>query len=68
MVVDVVTSEGRWVSFMSDRFPEQLDDAIKGHSAELYMASQKLTPAELQEAIPMGFPMAHMIEGSPRIA
>eukprot|EP00974_Lingulodinium_polyedra_P004909 461430-Lingulodinium_polyedra.AAC.1 len=32
------------------------------------MASKKLTPAELQETVPMGFPMSHMIAGIPRIA
>eukprot|EP00974_Lingulodinium_polyedra_P034895 3352487-Lingulodinium_polyedra.AAC.1 len=50
---------------MSDRLPEQLDDAIKRHNAEFYMASQKLTLSELLEAIPMGFPLTHMIERSP---
>eukprot|EP00974_Lingulodinium_polyedra_P087065 8439868-Lingulodinium_polyedra.AAC.1 len=32
------------------------------------MASKKLSPAELQETIPMGFPTPHTIEGIPRIA
>ena len=68
MVVEMMTSEGRWLSFMSERLPEQLDDAIKGCSAQFYMASKKLTPAELQDAIPMGFPMSHLIDGIPCIA
>eukprot|EP00974_Lingulodinium_polyedra_P071971 6964963-Lingulodinium_polyedra.AAC.1 len=53
---------------MSDRLPEQLDYAIKGHNAQFYMASKKLTPAEVREATPMGFPMPHMLEGIPCIA
>eukprot|EP00974_Lingulodinium_polyedra_P111287 10764906-Lingulodinium_polyedra.AAC.1 len=44
MVVEMMNSEDRWMSFMSDRLPEQLDDASKGLNAEFYMASKKLTP------------------------
>eukprot|EP00974_Lingulodinium_polyedra_P056690 5452622-Lingulodinium_polyedra.AAC.1 len=68
MVVELMNSEGRWMAFMAERLPEQLGDVLKGHIAHFYLASKKLTPAELQEAIPMGFPLTHMIEGIPCIA
>eukprot|EP00974_Lingulodinium_polyedra_P114315 11067495-Lingulodinium_polyedra.AAC.1 len=33
MVVEIQTQAGEWMSFMSDRLPSQLDDAIKGVKA-----------------------------------
>eukprot|EP00974_Lingulodinium_polyedra_P046601 4465442-Lingulodinium_polyedra.AAC.1 len=30
MVVEIQTQAGEWLSFMADRLPSQLDDAIKG--------------------------------------
>eukprot|EP00974_Lingulodinium_polyedra_P093789 9087739-Lingulodinium_polyedra.AAC.1 len=53
---------------MADRLPSQLDDAITGAKAEFNMASKDLTPEELQEELPMAFPMTHVVEGSPCIA
>ena len=68
MVVEMMTHDGKWISFMADRLPEQLDDAIKGHHAAFHMATLKMTPEELQEAIPMGFPMTHVVDGVPCVA
>ena len=68
MVVEMMTHDGKWISFMADRLPEQLDDAIKGHHAAFHMATLQMTPEELQEAIPMGFPMTRVVDGVPCVA
>ena len=60
--------DGKWLPSMADRLSSKLDDAIKGKAAAFYLASKKLTPEELQDAIPMGFPMTHVLEGFPCIA
>eukprot|EP00974_Lingulodinium_polyedra_P015148 1466432-Lingulodinium_polyedra.AAC.1 len=59
MVVELQTQAGEWMSFVSDRLPSQLDDAIKGVQAEFYLASKNLTADELKDDIPMAFPMTH---------
>eukprot|EP00974_Lingulodinium_polyedra_P042717 4100739-Lingulodinium_polyedra.AAC.1 len=58
---------GQWLSFMADRLPAQVDDAIKSAKAEFYMAAKDLTPEELHEELPMTFPTTHVVEGSPGI-
>ena len=68
MVVEMLAENGKWLSFMADRLPEQLDDAIKGKQAAFHMATRLLSPQELQDVIPMGFPMTHEVEGLPCIA
>eukprot|EP00974_Lingulodinium_polyedra_P099666 9654363-Lingulodinium_polyedra.AAC.1 len=59
MAIDMQTQDGEWLSFMADRLPSQLDDAIKGVRAGFYMAAKDLTPEELEEELPMAFPMTH---------
>eukprot|EP00974_Lingulodinium_polyedra_P018838 1824413-Lingulodinium_polyedra.AAC.1 len=31
MVVEMLNNGGKWMAFLSDRLPEQLDDVLKGH-------------------------------------
>eukprot|EP00974_Lingulodinium_polyedra_P086719 8405652-Lingulodinium_polyedra.AAC.1 len=59
MVVEIQTQAGDRMSFMSDRLPSQLDDAIKGVKAEFYLASENITADELKDDLPMACPMAH---------
>jgi hypothetical protein len=46
----------QWRCFVSDLFPEMLDDAIKKHQAEFLEAFKCTTPEELEEIIPVTFP------------
>ena len=68
MVVEMMAHDGQWISFMADRLPEQLDDVIKAHHAAFHLATKMMTPEQLQEAIPMGFPMTHEVDGVPCVA
>ena len=68
MVVELKMSDKSWSAFMSDRLPSELDDAIKGKHAEFYMVARSLRPDQLLEAIPMGFPMTHLLSGFPGVA
>ena len=68
MVVELLLDDGSWTSFMSDRLPQPLDDAIKAKHAEFYLAAKELSPADLQEIIPMAFPMTHLVDGFPGVA
>ena len=68
MVMEVQLQDGSWTAFVSERTPQEPDDAIKGHPAEFYMAAKDLTPEDLQEAIPMSFPMTHLLKEFPGIA
>eukprot|EP00974_Lingulodinium_polyedra_P091119 8835072-Lingulodinium_polyedra.AAC.1 len=60
--------DGDWLPFMADRLPSQLDDAVKGVRAEFYMDAKDLTPEELQEELPMAFPMTRVVKGFPCVA
>ena len=53
---------------MADRLPVELDDAIKGHHAEFYMAQKDLTPRELEDILPICFPMTHQLADFPGVA
>eukprot|EP00974_Lingulodinium_polyedra_P118060 11165728-Lingulodinium_polyedra.AAC.1 len=53
---------------MADRQFAQLDDAIKNARAEFDMAAKYLTPEDLQEELPMAFPMTHVVKCCPCIA
>ena len=68
MVVEVQLADKSWTSFMSERLPQELDDEIKKHYAAFYKAAEGLTPEDLQEAIPMGFPMTHLLDEFPCLA
>ena len=51
-VVELRMGNGEWQSFMAERMPQELDDAIKGHHAKFYMAQKMLTPQELMDVLP----------------
>eukprot|EP00974_Lingulodinium_polyedra_P018006 1745145-Lingulodinium_polyedra.AAC.1 len=68
MVVEIQTQAGEWMSFMADRLPSQLDDAIKGVKAEFCLASKNLTADEVKYDLPMAFPMTHNYPEFPCIA
>ena len=42
-VAEVLLGDGAWATFSAERIPHILGDAIKGHYANVFMASQKLT-------------------------
>ena len=68
MVVEIMLKDGSWTAFISDRIPEELDDAIKGKHAEFHNAMNGMSPEELQALIPMDFPMRHIMEDFPMVA
>eukprot|EP00974_Lingulodinium_polyedra_P112274 10860480-Lingulodinium_polyedra.AAC.1 len=57
MAIEMQAKDGEWLSFMAERLPAQLDDAVKGAKAEFYMSAKDLTPEELQEELPMACPI-----------
>ena len=51
-----------WQASVSERLPPQLDDALKGRSYEFFkVACARLTPREIYNALPMCFPMTHVL-------
>ena len=68
MVVELRLGDGEWTAFMSDRLPNELDDAIKNKRAAFYMAAGNITPDQLLEVIPMTFPLTHLVDGFPGVA
>eukprot|EP00974_Lingulodinium_polyedra_P051716 4973728-Lingulodinium_polyedra.AAC.1 len=68
MVVEIQTQAGDCMSFMYDRLPSQLDDAIKGVNAEFYFASKNIAADELKDELPMAFPMTNNYPEFPCIA
>ena len=68
MVVEIKQADNEWTSFVAERIPSELDDAIKGHRAKFYMAQKDLTPEELLDTLPMAFPMTHTIPEFPGVA
>ena len=61
-VVEMKLPDDTWTAFAAQRFPPELDDAIKGKHAEFYMAAGRLTPQELLGEIPVCFPMTYQID------
>jgi hypothetical protein len=63
MVVELFVLEwGTWWSFMADRIPEALDDAIKGKKLAFMEAFKQLTPAEIKAEMPVMFPSTHIFD------
>ena len=60
--------DGTWMSFMTERIPEVIDDEIKKHHASFLLAAELLSPADLFEVLPMCFPMTHPVPVFPFIA
>ena len=67
-VVELMGEDGVWKSFMAERMPQELDDAIKGHHAKFYMAQKELTPQELMDVLPVSFPVTHNIKEFPGVS
>ena len=61
-------ANGRLSAVSSERILQQLDDAIKAHFADVYEATEVLTPEDLNNIIPMAFPMTHNVGGCELIA
>ena len=66
MVVELKMGNGEWQSFIADRLPQELDDAVKGHHAAFFMAQKELTPDELFDVLPVAYPMTHHMPEFPR--
>eukprot|EP00974_Lingulodinium_polyedra_P100678 9751635-Lingulodinium_polyedra.AAC.1 len=65
MVAEARLANGAWAVFMSERLPQELDDAIKGASAKLYVAVRDFTADGLKDAMPMFFPMTTVVDNLP---
>ena len=61
MVVELQVG-GEWIAFAADRFPTELDDAIKAKHTAFYMATNYMTPEELFNVIPIGLRITHQID------
>ena len=61
-VVEMRLEDGSWTAFAAERMPQELDDAIRGKSAEFHNAYMKLSQDELRSVIPVCFPMTHQID------
>ena len=55
-LIEYKDGQDQWRCFVSDLFPEMLDDAIKKHQAEFLEAFKRTTAEELEEIIPVTFP------------
>ena len=67
MVIGLKHQDATWTAFLSERFPHALDMEIREHRAEFYMEAAKLTPEQLLEVLPAGFPMTSLFEEFPGI-
>ena len=56
--------DGSWTAFAAERMPQELDDEIKKIHAEFFKASTFLKLEDLQDIIPITFPMTHIVEGA----
>ena len=61
-VAELRLEDGTWTAFSADRMPTDLDDEMKRAHAELYKASQHVTPEDLKDVIPMTFRMTNLME------
>ena len=63
MVVELMIPElNTWWSFMADRIPEALDDAIKAHKLAFIEAQKLLTAQEIMDQLPVVFPSTHIVD------
>ena len=54
---------GEYKTFVSERMPESLNDAIKGRSYDKFRkVCDNITPKALYDSLPMCFPMTHVIQ------
>ena len=68
MVVEVKCDDGTWNALAIDRLPAQLGDEIKKHRVAFHMAAKNLTPDEVNDLIPISFPITHNVEGFAGVA
>ena len=63
MVVELYIKElDTWWSFMADRLPDALDDAIKGNQLKFMEAQKLLTAEEIKDQLPVVFPSTHVMD------
>ena len=62
-VAELRLEDGSWTAFSAERMPHILDDEIKKAHAEFYKASTFLCADDLQDIIPITFPMTHVLTG-----
>ena len=68
MAVEVNQADDEWTSFVAEGIPSELDNAIKNHRAQFYLAQKNRTADELLGALPLAFPMTHTVPEFPGIA
>ncbi len=61
LVCEFRDSGGQWLCFLCDLIPEIIDDEIKKVQADWLGASQRLTPEELFELIPVTYPKLNQL-------
>ena len=61
-VIELLMPDGTWQALRAERLPEQLDDKIKGVLHEWHEAAGRVTPEEIQKAIPMVHPETYKTE------
>ena len=59
---------GEYEQFVAERMPQQLDDEIKKVKMEFHRAAGKMTPKEVQDLIPITFPVTHTMQEFPFIS
>ena len=51
-----------WEAVLAERLPTILDDEIKKHHAAFSVASDKLTPEQVYDALPISYPMTNVVD------
>ena len=64
MVAELKEDRGyRWQSFISERLPMELDDAIKAKCYDqICRATEGMLASDIYKALPMMFPMTHLLQ------
>ena len=56
--------EGKWVCFLAERLPEQLDDEIKKVQEAWHRAQGQVTAEEIMAGVPLMYPVTNVINGT----
>ena len=61
MVAELMMDDGAWSSFLCERPPNKLIDAIFAKRLEFYDAAGQLQPDQILDMIPITFPMKNIL-------
>ena len=65
---EIKVQDGSWSTFLAERMPTLVDNAIKSHQKEFFKALEHASPTDFFHSLPINLPMTHQIEGVPFIA